>query len=202
LRCKSYKTPAILLLFSQSCDAPTRPISALRSPHCHYTTMFSPLKITLFAIVSFATLTFAIPSPEAPRTVNPMTLIRDTNVRLEKTLVSLRMCCLPTPHATHANRIYTDYLTPSNATSDCFVPIIGEVVEIVGELVSALQGSNISGCDCTSNDILVLFAAMLKVLVISLSGIFLLRSYSPTIDHPQSPARCIRFKYGHNLPSR
>jgi hypothetical protein len=143
--------------------------------------MFSPLKVALFAIVSLTTLTFAfaIPSPRAPQPGNPMTLISNTNARLQKTLQPLCMRCLPTPHATHANRLYADFVTPANATSDCLIPIVDQAVEIIGDLVSTLERSSLSGCDCTSYDILILTATTLKVLVIPLSSIFLLRSYSP-----------------------
>ncbi|KAI0251240.1 hypothetical protein BJV78DRAFT_1154628 [Lactifluus subvellereus] len=111
--------------------------------------MLSPLKLALIAIISFTTLAVATPTLEA-RSQDPKALISDANWRLERAVLPFY------------------FVTPANATSDCFVPIIEEVVEIVGGLLSALEVSSLSGCDCTSQDILVLTATTLEIILGSL----------------------------------
>lgn len=164
--------------------------------------MLSPLKLALVAIVSFATLAIATPALEA-RSQDPKTLISDANRRLETAVLPFCMCppfLRLVQHIAHC--LYIDFVTPTNATSDCFVPIIDEVVEIVGDLVGALEVSSLSGCDCTTQDILELIATTLEVLVIPLSTACLLRSHFRTADHSRIRWCCIRFKCGPNQSSR
>ncbi|KAH9067538.1 hypothetical protein EDB87DRAFT_3591 [Lactarius vividus] len=108
--------------------------------------MFSPIKVALFAFISFATLAVAIPAPE-PRHADAKALITGTNVLLRKAL-------LPIAHVNSAN-----------ATSEYVSPAIDQVVEIVTELVDALRGSSLSGCGCTSQDILELVSATLQIIL-------------------------------------
>jgi hypothetical protein len=89
---------------------------------------------------------------------------------------------LPTPHEMHAHRIYIDHVPP-NAKPDYLASILDEVVGIVRDLVNALQLTNLGACSCSGRDILVLIATLIKVLVILLSGSFLLCSYFPTAGH-------------------
>ncbi|KAI0289375.1 hypothetical protein BC826DRAFT_971017 [Russula brevipes] len=112
--------------------------------------MLSPVKIALFAFISFATLALAVPSP-AGHVNDPKALIISANVALEKILFPL----------TH--------LTAANATSDCIVPVINEVVETVDELIIALQNSSLSGCGCTGHDIIKLVAITLEIIFKALS---------------------------------
>ncbi|KAI9465355.1 hypothetical protein BJY52DRAFT_1388878 [Lactarius psammicola] len=107
--------------------------------------MFSPIKIALFSLISFAALAVAIPAPE-PRHADAKALITGTNVLLKKAL-------LPIAHVNSAN-----------ATSEYVTPVIGEVVEIVTDLVDALRGSGLSGCGCTKDDILVLISTTLQII--------------------------------------
>ena len=59
------------------------------------------------------------------------------------------------------------YITSVNATSDCIGPVLDEVVQVVAELISALQALTLSDCACTANDIIELLASTLKVFMIS-----------------------------------
>ncbi|KAH9046786.1 hypothetical protein EDB84DRAFT_1435231 [Lactarius hengduanensis] len=108
--------------------------------------MFSPIKVALFAFISFATLAIAIPAPE-PRRADAKALITGTNVLLRKAM-------LPIAHVNSAN-----------ATSEYVTPVLDQVVEIVVDLVDALKGSGLSGCGCTSQDILELVSTTLQIIL-------------------------------------
>ncbi|KAI0302438.1 hypothetical protein B0F90DRAFT_1714752 [Multifurca ochricompacta] len=111
--------------------------------------MFSPVKfaLSLFAFITFATLVIAMPSTELrPRTPNAKTFITSTNTLLERTLLPVV------------------YVTSANATSNNITPIITEVVEIVADLVVSLQGIDLTGCGCTTSQILEELAVTLKII--------------------------------------
>ena len=56
--------------------------------------MFSPAKITLFALLSFASLALAIPTSDG-RSKDPKALISRTNTALMGTMLPLRSCYVP-----------------------------------------------------------------------------------------------------------
>ncbi|KAI0002112.1 hypothetical protein BJV74DRAFT_817006 [Russula compacta] len=107
--------------------------------------MFSPLKIALFSLISLATLALAVPTQQ-DRSQDLKALISSTNLALQSAVQPL------------------NYLTSANETSDCIGPVIYEVVVIVTELVSDLQGSSLSGCGCTTHDIVELIAITLNII--------------------------------------
>jgi hypothetical protein len=132
--------------------------------------MFSPVKVTLFAFLSFATLALATPTLDG-RSKDPKAAISTANVALQKAMLPLGSCYFPftdTLLATHTCCPRVVYVTRDNKTSDCIGPVVEEVTEIVKILVSSLKGSSLSGCDCTAKEIYELIAITLKVLIISL----------------------------------
>ncbi len=94
--------------------------------------MFSPIKIALFALISFVTLAVAIPAPE-PCHADARALIIGTNVLLKKALLPISMsACLSFSLALlYAHRLCIAHLHSANATSEYVTPVIGEVVEII-----------------------------------------------------------------------
>jgi hypothetical protein len=100
---------------------------------------------------------------------NPKALISDANILLEQALLPFCMryyYVVPFPTQIHQNAHFcrrVDFITPTNATADSFVPVINQVVEIVNGLIKALRSSSLDGCDCTREDILVLTATTFKV---------------------------------------
>ncbi|KAN0137741.1 hypothetical protein V8E53_004225 [Lactarius tabidus] len=87
--------------------------------------MFSLSKITLFSLISFATLALAMPAPE-PRTANAKDLLTTANENLGNVLTSITS------------------VTQSNDTADSISSIISEVQSIINELVEDLGGSSLS----------------------------------------------------------
>jgi hypothetical protein len=108
--------------------------------------MFSPIKIALFAFISFATLAIAIPTPE-PRHADAKALIADCNGRLQSAILPI-------------GQLNSGDLTPEYVS-----PILGDVIEIINDLIGGLQESGLSGCGCTSQDILELIASTLQIIL-------------------------------------
>ena len=103
-----------------------------------------------------------IPAPE-PRQENAKPLIADANSRLEQAMFpvgsSARLSFSVTLLYAYCLRIAC--VNPANATVGDVGPIIVAVTEIVIELTDALGGASLSGC--TSQDVLGLISALLKV---------------------------------------
>ncbi len=156
--------------------------------------MFSPIKITLFALISFATLAVAIPAPE-PRHADAKALITSTNVLLKKAVLPIgTSACLSFSFTLlYAHRLCIAHLHSANAMSECVTPVIGEVVEIVTDLIDALRGSGLSSCGCTSHNILVLISTTLEVLLPSPSVVFPLALTFCCTDHPWNPWSRMQF---------
>jgi len=91
--------------------------------------MFSPIKIALFALISFATLAVAIPAPE-PRHADTRALIIGTNVLLKKALLPIGTFAWFSPTLLYAHRLRIAHLHSANATSEYVTPVIGEVVDV------------------------------------------------------------------------
>jgi len=107
--------------------------------------MFSPLKVVLFAFISFAALALAIPSPASP-SKDPRDVILGYNNALNIAVDPLR------------------YVTTVNATSDSITPVLDEVCGILAELINDLSLSSLSFCDCTVHDIIALIAITLEII--------------------------------------
>ncbi|KAF8262300.1 hypothetical protein EI94DRAFT_715290 [Lactarius quietus] len=105
--------------------------------------MFSLSKIALFSLISFATLAFAIPAPEA-RSASAKALLYNANDQIATAM--LPVACA----------------TSTNATADYVAPLLTEVTQILDGLVSDLEGSDLSGC--TTQEILTLLSNLLSVL--------------------------------------
>ncbi len=101
--------------------------------------MFSPIKITLFALISFATLAVTIPTPE-PCHADAKALITSTNVFLKKALLPIgtSACLSFFLMLLYAHRLCIAHLHSANAMSEYVTPVIGKVVEIVTDLVDTL----------------------------------------------------------------
>jgi hypothetical protein len=156
--------------------------------------MFSPIKIALFALISFATLAVAIPAPE-PRHADAKALITDCNYRLQSVILPIgTSACLSFPLTqVYAHGLRIAYVNSDNATSEYVSPVLDEVVVILTDLVDGLQGSGLSGCGCTSQDILGLISTTLQVLLPSLSVVFPLTLTFHRTDHPWTAWPCMRF---------
>lgn len=134
----------------------------------YQSTMFSLVKVSLLAFLSFATLALATPTLDG-RSKDPMAAISTANVALQKAVLPLGLCYFPsieTLLVTHTCCPRIVHVTRDNRTSDCIDPVVEEVIEIVEVLVSSLKGSSLSGCDCTAKEIYELIAITLKVLII------------------------------------
>ena len=82
-----------------------------------------------------------------------------------------QLASLPlTPKYTHGLRIA--HVNSANATSQYVSPVLANVVEIIKDLVGDLQGTGLSGCGCTSQDILGLVSETLQVLLPSPPVVF------------------------------
>ena len=162
----------VFSLFPQFCDAlPPFPLAFVPLALFflpYQSTMFSPVKVTLFAFLSFATLALAIPTSDG-RPGDPKAAISSANVALQKAVLPLGSCYFPFTGAllaTHTCCPRVAHVTRDNRTSDCIDPVVEEVIEVVEVLVSSLKGSSLSGCDCTAKEIYQLIAITLKVLII------------------------------------
>jgi hypothetical protein len=130
--------------------------------------MLSPVKVTLFAFLSFAALALATPTLDG-RSKDPKAAISTANVALQKAMLPLGSCYFPfteTLLTTHTCCPRVVHVTRDNWTSDCIDPVVEEVIKVVQVLVSSLKGSSLSGCDCTAKEIYELIAITLKVLII------------------------------------
>jgi len=81
-----------------------------------------------------------------------------------------------------------------NATTENVSPVLGEVVEILAGLVGGLQETGLTGCGCTSKDILGRISATHQELLPSLSVVFSLTLQFRGIDHPWTAWPCMRFE--------
>ena len=94
----------------------------------------------------------------------------------------------------YAHSLRIAHIHSDNATSEYVTPVIGDVVEILTGLIGGLQESGLSGCGCTSQDILGLISETLQVLLPSLFVVFPLTFSLRGVDHPSTAWPCMRFK--------